>query len=150
MMMLLCLYFVSLCEMCMCKVKDWSKVDYDALDKEWEKGDEATDLLSEEEIEKYTQAQQQHSSLDDPQLFHVTLKEKVKALEMSKLVSIWEELLFTNHITIKSYQIDEATIMITLQHGTHAEVVKTFLLEQKEIEKIAWDKKEYFPSKKEL
>lgn len=32
--------------------KDWSKVDFDAIDKEWENGDEEAELLSDFEIEK--------------------------------------------------------------------------------------------------
>jgi hypothetical protein len=45
---LVCIF--ALCGMAKKSAKDWSKIDYDAIDNEWMEGDEESELITEDEV----------------------------------------------------------------------------------------------------
>mmetsp|Transcript_2458 Transcript_2458/g.2583 ORF Transcript_2458/g.2583 Transcript_2458/m.2583 type:complete len:195 (-) Transcript_2458:259-843(-) len=154
--------------------KDWNKVDYNDVEKNWEEGDDPTEL--EHEYERIQKLQEMKAK-EGPKI-DWNNKDEVKKLmntpggfgggmggtmvfvhikqshleglayprpAMDKLSGKWTALLRTASLQASVYVIEDSQLLVSVDKSWMRKDVMTFVLQQPEVEKLVLDNKEYFP-----
>jgi len=158
--------------------KDWnslSETDWEALEDEWENGDNAEELETEDMVqirrmdemrEKLTNepldtdnidmsnphafAAQQNNPGGPAMMFATMMSAKADGSAWTKDDTIetggkWKELAHTGGLDITCYDIADDKLLVTLQRGWEGALLKTFILQQPEVIELEWDQAKYYP-----
>jgi len=158
--------------------KDWSKLteaDWEALDDEWESGDNAEELETEDmvQIKRMEEEKEkimsgaldpdtmdlsnphafaaEHNNPGGPTMMFATMRPlKPDGSSWTKQDTVetgskWRELAATGGLDVTSYEIADDKLLITLQRGWEGKSLKKFILQQPETLELEWDQKTYFP-----
>ena len=146
-------------------MKDWSSIDFDKVEEDWQGGDSEMELTTEDEKLYNEMENRREQTLDadgpldpeavrhqesnaGPAMMFIELRKKDSGYGETELVDlggVWRDLLFSGGLDVKFYNIEENRMLVSLQKGWDSNDVKDFLLEQKEVAKVTWDSIDYTP-----
>ncbi|KAG2763069.1 hypothetical protein PC129_g9451 [Phytophthora cactorum] len=118
-------------------------IDYDALEKAWEAGDEQQELRTEgdEHYRQIAEKNEDEAKALGPQMIFVTLKGEHQLLP--DLASHWKEMLWNGGIEVNIYEVADSKLLVGLQKGIFVNDVMRFLDEQHEVKEYEWNGKAY-------
>ncbi|KAJ1428355.1 hypothetical protein B484DRAFT_449923 [Ochromonadaceae sp. CCMP2298] len=150
----------------------WKKLNLNALDKEYEQGDELAELETEwDRIEKVSKAKTPSYDVNDPESIKAAYK-KAPALfsgggggsmifvnikthergrlrtlrDMNTLATRYSSLLRSGGLQADVYNTDDHVLMLNVAKGWLANDVMRFVAQQPEVEKFTVDQREYTPA----
>ena len=156
------------------KSKDWSKINFNTLEKGWEDGDEEEELELEfdrtrkigekkmqqqgmqlnpddpKSVKRFVEAQQKGASTDGkPAMMFITLPEEFEGKKWTSdsrksLCQKWSTLLKSGSVEAELYDIGETSLLINLKKGWLVRDALKFLLQQPETIKVTKDSKDFY------
>ncbi|CEG47212.1 Mesoderm development candidate 2 [Plasmopara halstedii] len=117
-------------------------IDYDALEKAWELGDDQHELTTEgdEHFRQLGDRNAEEIKMSGPQMIFVTLK-KGHNEPLTDVASRWKEMLWNGGVDVNIYQVDDSKLLIGLQKGIFVNEIMTFLHEQQDVKEYEWNSK---------
>ncbi|GLE05946.1 hypothetical protein PINS_up015157 [Pythium insidiosum] len=114
-------------------------IDFDALEKAWEHGDDDRELRSpaDEQFDRLNSASEDDARAMGPQMVFVTLKPPHEPLE--DLASRWKELLWNGGVDANIYEIEKDKVLVGVQKGSDVQDLRRFLDQQLEIQEYEWN-----------
>ncbi|ETP54562.1 hypothetical protein F442_00753, partial [Phytophthora nicotianae P10297] len=118
-------------------------IDYDALEKAWEAGDEEQELRTEgdEHYRQLTDKNEEEAKALGPQMIFATLTDEHELL--SEIASRWKEMMWNGGIEVNIYEVANSKLLVGLQKGIFLSDVMRFLDEQNEVKEYEWNGKAY-------
>lgn len=119
-------------------------IDYDALEKSWEAGDDEDELRTEgdEQYRKLADRTEEEAKSLGPQMIFVTLKSG-HSEPLADVASRWKEMLWNGGVEVNIYQVDDLKLLVGLQKGIFTKEVITFLNVQHDVKEYEWNGKAY-------
>ncbi|KAL4175303.1 hypothetical protein KRP22_000271 [Phytophthora ramorum] len=103
-------------------------IDYEALEKSWEVGDNDAELR--------TEGAEHYRQLAD------------KSEDEAKALARWKEMLWNGGIEVNIYEVAESKLLVGLQKGMFVNDVMRFLDQQRDVREYEWNGKTYSHSTK--
>lgn len=154
------------------KTSDWRKANFQNIEKEWESGDDETELEMEMDHQMKINQRKNQVNWDDPEAVKKMLNSNKFGLQggasgkmlfislkptqvdgkpwdkkaMDKLSANWQSLLQTASLTGKLYNIGDNQLLINIEKTYMMDDVIKFILQRQDTLKITMDNKDYLPS----
>ncbi|EQC38190.1 hypothetical protein SDRG_04619 [Saprolegnia diclina VS20] len=127
-------------------------IDYDALERQWEKGDMDEELLSDEAL---AAKQNRKQELEKSEMVFVTLEPSAVAAfamahpdyekPLSELCALWKSMLLNGGLDVNFYELEGAKVLAGLQRGSRVQELHAFLFEQPQVTEIQWNQETLYP-----
>ncbi|KAJ0400186.1 hypothetical protein ATCC90586_009322 [Pythium insidiosum] len=114
-------------------------IDFDALERAWEDGDDDRELRSpaDDQFDRLNSASEEGARAMGPQMVFVTLDSTHEELE--SLANRWKELLWNGGIEANIYEIEKNKVLVGVQKGSAVPDLRRFLDEQQEVQEYEWN-----------
>ncbi|KAK1941612.1 hypothetical protein P3T76_006676 [Phytophthora citrophthora] len=115
-------------------------IDYEALEKAWEAGDDEQELRTEGD-EHYRQLGDKNEKVAKalgPQMIFVTMNNR-HSEPLPDIASRWKEMLWNGGVEVNIYEVADSKLLVGLQKGIFVDDVRRFLDEQHEVREYEWN-----------
>ncbi|KAH7476430.1 hypothetical protein PRIC1_000439 [Phytophthora ramorum] len=127
-------------------------IDYEALEKSWEVGDNDAELRTEgaEHYRQLADKSEDEAKALGPQMIFVTMKHggDQRREPLPGVAARWKEMLWNGGIEVNIYEVAESKLLVGLQKGMFVNDVMRFLDQQRDVREYEWNGKTYSHSTK--
>ncbi|KAG7393536.1 hypothetical protein PHYPSEUDO_007373 [Phytophthora pseudosyringae] len=119
-------------------------IDYAALEKAWEAGDDQQELRTEgdEHYRQLADKNEEEAKALGPQMIFVTMKDG-HSEPLPDVASRWKEMLWNGGAEVNIYEVADSKLLVGLQKGIFVNDVMAFLDEQSDVNGYEWNGKAY-------